>query len=68
MTEAKNYRGLSISANMSRILAKVIMGRLKSAYETNIGEEQFGFRANRSTSDAIFVLKTVTEKYEGTII
>ena len=65
---AKNYRGLSIGANMSRILAKVILKRLKEAYEKNISDAQFGFRRNRSTTDAIFVLKSVIDKYNGTLI
>ena len=58
---AKNYRGLSIGANMSRILAKIILKRLKEAYEKNISDAQFGFRRNRSTTDAIFVLKSVID-------
>ena len=65
---AKNYRGLSIGANMSRILAKIILKRLKEAYEKNISDEQFGFRRNRSTTDAIFVLKSVIDKYNDTLI
>ena len=65
---AKNYRGLSIGTNMSRILAKIIMERLKEAYETNISDTQFGFRRNRSTTDAILVLKTVIDKYNDTLI
>ena len=68
MSLAVNYRGISIGANMSRILAKLIMDRLKSAYETHIGKEQFGFRQNRSTSDAIFITKMVIEKCQGTLI
>ena len=53
---------------MSRILAKIIMKRLKEAYENNISESQFGFRRNRSTTDALFVLKTVIDKYNDTLI
>ena len=68
MSVAANYRGISIGANMSRILAKLIMNRLKAAYEMQISKTQYGFRQNRSTSDAIFILKTVIEKYAGTLI
>ena len=68
MSLAKNYRGISISANMSRILAKIILGRLKTAYENHLGESQFGFRKNKSTSDAIFILKTLVEKYSGQLV
>ena len=49
---AKNYRGLSIGANMTRILANIVMLRLNEAYETNIDDSQFGFGRNRSATDA----------------
>ena len=68
MSDAKNYRGLSIGANMSRMIAKIIIDRFKLAYEANISEAQFGFRQNRSTSDAIFILKTVIDKYSDPLI
>ena len=38
---------------------------MKVAYETHISETQYGFRQNRSTSDGIFIVKTVIEKYGG---
>ena len=65
---AKNYRGLSIGANMSRILSKIIINRLKEAYETNISDSQFGFRRNRFTTDSIYVLRSVIDKYNDTLI
>ena len=68
MSLASNYRGLSIGANMSRILSKIIMMRFQKAYETHISEEQFGFRQNRSTSDCLFIVKTVIDKYGDTLI
>ena len=68
MNVAANYRGISIGANMSRILAKIIMTRLKDAYEIHLGENQFGFRSNKSTSDAIFIMKSVIEKHGGTLV
>ena len=68
MSVAANYRGLSIGANTSRILAKIIISRMKVAYETHISETQYGFRQNRSTSDGIFIVKTVIEKYGGRLI
>ena len=65
---AKNYRGLSIGANLGKILPCIILMRIKEAYEQNISESQFGFRCNRSTSDAIFVVKSVIEKYAGNLV
>ena len=68
MSVAANYRGLSIGANMSQILAKVIMNRFQNAYEIHISETQYGFRQNRSTSDGIFIVKMVMEKVGDTLI
>ena len=65
---ASNYRGISIGTNMSRILCKVIISRLKEAYESSISNAQFGFRKNRSTTNGIFIMKNVIEKYKGSFI
>ena len=65
---ASNYRGISIGANMSRILAKIITDRFSLAYENQLSENQFGFRKNRGTTDAIFVMKNVIEKYGDTLV
>ena len=68
MSVAANYCGLSIGANMSRILAKIIISGMKATYEMHISETQYGFHQNRSTSDGIFIVKTVIEKYGGRLI
>ena len=65
---ASNYRGISIGANMSQILCKVIIERLKCAYECCIDNAQFGFRKNRSTTDGIFIMKNIIEKYNGPFV
>ena len=68
MSLANNYRGISIGANMSRILAKLIMDRLKEAYECHISKAQYGFRENRCGPDAIFITKMVSEKCTVTLV
>ena len=55
-SEAKNYRGLSIMATCPKVLTAVVIARMRKAYERIISNSQFGFRSNRSTTDAIFVL------------
>ena len=49
-------------------IGEIIMKRFKEAYGTNISDTQLGFRRNRSTTDAILVMKTVIDKYNGTLI
>ena len=56
-SEACNYRGLSIMSTCSKIVISVIISRLRSTYERIISNCQFGFRSNRSTTDAIYILQ-----------
>ena len=56
-SEAANYRGLSIMSTCSKILASLVISRIRNAYEKIISNCQFGFRSNRSTTDAIFILQ-----------
>ena len=65
---AENYRGLSVGANLSKIVPRIILNRLQHSYESNISETQFGFRKGRSTCDAIFIIKNIIEKYDGSLV
>ena len=56
-SEAKNYRGLSIMATCSKIIISIVISRIRDTYENIISNCQFGFRSNRSTTDAIFILQ-----------
>ena len=44
-------------------MLKVILNRLKPQAEKIIAEEQAGFRAGRSTTEQIFNLRNLCEKY-----
>ena len=55
--DASNYRGLSIMSTMSKIIIAVIISRIRNTYEKIVSNFQFGFRSNRSTTDAIFILQ-----------
>ena len=56
-SNACNYRGLSIMATCSKVILSIIISRIRSTYERIISNCQFGFRSNRSTTDAIFILQ-----------
>ena len=56
-----NYRGLSITSTLSKLFTSIIINRLKPIYEAILLPSQFGFRANKSTNDAIFVLKNIID-------
>ena len=44
-------------------MLKIILNRLKPQAEKIIAEEQAGFRAGRSTTEQIFILRILCEKY-----
>lgn len=64
-TAVKNYNGMSMGDTLNKILTSVIFGRIKTLYESNIMECQFGFRKNRSSTDAIFTVRKMLEYTDG---
>jgi len=63
--DPNNYRGISLTSNLSKVFLHILNNRLQSWAEENgvIGEEQAGFRRKYSTVDNIFVLHSVVKKY-----
>jgi hypothetical protein len=60
--ECGNHRGISLLAIAGKVLAKIILNRLKEITEEILPESQCGFRAGRSTCDMIFTLRQLQEK------
>ena len=56
-----NYRGIKLTSHTMKIWERVIEARLRKDVE--IGEQQYGFMPGRSTTDAIFGLRILAEKY-----
>ena len=54
---AKNYRSIFVMSTISRILPIIILNRLGNTYEHLLMKNQFGFRKNRSTTDAISIAR-----------
>ena len=60
--ECKNHQGMSLLAIAGKVLAKIVLNRLKLISEEVLPESQCGFRQGRSTSDMIFTLHQLQEK------
>ena len=60
-----NYRGLSITSCMGKLFNGLLQNRLDRYLESNelLSKHQFGFRKNHRTTDNIFILKTLINKY-----
>ncbi|CAF1118390.1 unnamed protein product, partial [Didymodactylos carnosus] len=57
-----NYRGISLLNVTSKIFSRLILNRIQNMIDHQLLEAQAGFRAQRSTMDQIFTLKTTMEK------
>ena len=60
--ECGNHRGISLLAIPGKVLAKIVLNRLKFISEEVLPESQCGFRVGSSTSDMIFTLHQLQEK------
>ena len=59
--DPKTYRGLQIGSSLCKILIVVIINRLKTWYESQLQDQQQGFRSGRGTTDDIYVAKRVQQ-------
>ena len=62
LPQCQNYRTISLISHPSKVMLKIILNRLKPQAEI-IAEEQAGFKAERSTTEQIFNLRILCEKY-----
>ena len=56
------YRGITLLSHVFKLLERILDGRIRSRVESEIGEEQQGFRRGRGTRDSLFSLRQLVEK------
>ncbi len=63
--DCNNYRGIAINSCLGKLFTKILQARLLNYVEQNdkLSENQAGFRPGRSTSDHLFVIKSLVNKY-----
>ena len=63
--DPNNYRGITLSSCLGKLFCHIINNRICSDLENRafLKQEQAGFRKNHRTSDHIFVLRTIIDKY-----
>ena len=63
LQQCQNCRTISLISHPSKVFLKITVNLLKPQAEKIIAEEQAGFRAKRSTTEQIFKLRILCEKY-----
>ena len=59
--ERGNYRGLKLTEQVMKVLERTVDGLIRQV--VSIDDSQFGFVPGRGTTDAIFVIRQLQEKY-----
>ena len=59
-----NYRGISLTSNVGKLYTRLLGRRLEADVEERnlLGDIQFGFRRDKRTTDAIFILTKIIEQ------
>ena len=62
----ENYRPISLLNAIYKIYAGIIQKKLASTLDKHLSKTQFGFRKDKSTGDAIQLVRRVAEHGQGT--
>ena len=57
-----NWRGITLLSIPSKVFCRIMIGRIDSAVDQTLREEQAGFRRERGCTDQIFALKNIIEQ------
>ena len=59
----EDFRTISLMSHVTRLLLKIILNRIQIQIYNEVSKEQFGFRAQSGTREAIFCMRMMTERY-----
>ena len=60
-----NYRGITLTSCLGKLFTSILQSRLNKFIEQHniLNPEQFGFRSNSRTTDSLFILQQLINKY-----
>ena len=61
-TKCSDHRSISLIAHTAKIVAKILRRRIEKEIEGVLGEDQFGFRRGKGTTDAVGMLRIISER------
>ena len=60
--ECNKHRTISVMSQLGKIVLRVILNRIRSKIRPEIAEEQYGFVKGKGTTNAIFLLRMLSER------
>ena len=65
--ECGNYRGIKLLSQMMTCFERILDSRMRVFVEPYWGEEQFGFRKGKGTTDAMFIVRHADDREKARI-
>ena len=62
-TRCQEYRTISIMSQVTKLLLKIVMDRMKRKIETELDDAQSGFRQGRATREGLLNLRLICERH-----
>ena len=60
--ECNLHRTISLMSQITKIILKVILNRIKQKLKPEIAEEQYGFIEGKGTRNAVFIMRMISER------
>ena len=60
--ECSQHRTISLMSQLTKIILKVILNRIRRKIQSEIAEVQYGFMQGKGTRNAIFIVRTILER------
>jgi len=62
LRECKNWRKFTLLSDVSKLMRKIVVDRIRIGVESKLRKEQAGFRPGRGTTEQIFILRNIIEQ------
>ena len=62
LSSCSNYRGITLLSIPSKVFSRVLLNRMREAIDTQLRDQQAGFRKERSCTDQIATLRIIVEQ------
>ncbi|XP_032397549.1 uncharacterized protein LOC116705458 [Etheostoma spectabile] len=62
LSDCNNYRGITLLSVPGKVFNRVLLERMKETVDSQLRDEQTGFRQNRSCTDQIATLRIIVEQ------
>ncbi|VDP60306.1 unnamed protein product [Schistosoma curassoni] len=65
LSKCENYRGITLLSIPGKVFNRVLLNRMKDSVDTQLRDQQAGFRKDRSCTDQIATLRIIVEQSIG---